>query len=72
MKSLFRRADRSFGRKLDVVLALIRIYLSFIHSKKLPSAHSERLRGGDHDTRGDSQETQQIRPQDVSFDHQRR
>src|ERR1017187_10599143 len=46
MKSLFRRADRSFGRKLDVVLALIRIYLSFIHSKKLPSPHSERLRGG--------------------------
>src|ERR1035438_4366298 len=46
MKSLFRRADRSFGLKLDVVLALIRIYLSFIHSKKLPSPHSERLRGG--------------------------
>jgi len=28
MKSLFRRADRSFARKVDVVLALIRTYLS--------------------------------------------
>jgi CRP/FNR family transcriptional regulator, cyclic AMP receptor protein len=37
--------DRNCARNLDVVLALIRTYLSFI-AKKLPSAHSELLRKG--------------------------
>src|ERR1035438_8955443 len=49
MKSLFRRADRSFARKVDVVLAFIRIYLSFILGSCL-AAHSELLRGGQNMT----------------------
>lgn len=64
MKSLFRRADRSFTpRRLDVVLALLAQSFILHHSKFL-SAHSQPLRGGpNYDTRGSVQETHQIRYQ---------
>jgi hypothetical protein len=40
--------------------------------RMFPSAHSELLKGTNHDTRGSGQETQQVRYQDIPFDHQRR
>jgi hypothetical protein len=68
MKSLFCRADRGFARKVDVALAFYRIHSSLY--RKLRSAHSESL--GGHSTRGDSQETQQIRYENIPIDHRRR